>query len=461
MRAKTKPSSRTDFKAVRSRLNNLLLGLMIGFLCVASALVFWSQVRGSAILGRDDNPRLIEAELRIKRGRILDADNNVLAETVGTPGDFVRRYPIGSSGAAIGYYSLRHGTSGIEDSFDTLLRGDTDDFWTNFWQYDFLHQIQEGRDLRLTLDTSLQIAANELIGDQKGAAILFSIPDMTILAMVSQPSFEADLLDQQFDELIEAEDAPLLNRVTQGQYQPGLVLQPFILAGALEASLLTLEEEAAGGTDLVRVNDTILNCMREVTEPITWAEVMQNGCPGGMIKLAEFYDEENLSGLFEDFGLLSAPDFPLETDILEEAVINDRQLALIGQDTLAVNPLQVAIALASLANGGATVTPKLLLASQNSEGEWLPFDHNATTKKIVLPQTAEAILGVLPVQDGVIEHNMVVLSGPEGSTNSWYLGLAPAGAPRYGVVVVVEDSEENASSKQIGNTLLTELLQEQ
>ncbi|MBL1131234.1 MAG: hypothetical protein HND44_22615, partial [Chloroflexi bacterium] len=56
--------------------------------------------------------------------------------------------------------------------------------------------------------------------------------------------------------------------------------------------------------------------------------------------------------------------------------------------------------------------------------------------------------------DGRIEFSDRVLSGPDGSTNSWYVGLAPAGSPRYLVVVVLEGGTAVQEAAPIGRALL-------
>ena len=173
----------TDIQAVKSRMRFLHLGIMIGFVLVALAMIYWSVIQGPEVLQRNDNPRLIEAELRLKRGRILDVNNQVLAETVGPLDDLRRIYLTDSSGPAVGYYSIRHGTAGIEAGFDNILRGETGEYWDNFWSDKFLHQNREGQDVRLTIDARWQRAANSLLGDRRGAILLFSLPDMNVRAM--------------------------------------------------------------------------------------------------------------------------------------------------------------------------------------------------------------------------------------------------------------------------------------
>jgi cell division protein FtsI/penicillin-binding protein 2 len=64
----------------------------------------------------------------------------------------------------------------------------------------------------------------------------------------------------------------------------------------------------------------------------------------------------------------------------------------------------------------------------------------------------------MSINNGTIEHAVLVLSGPSGSTNSWYLGLAPAGAPRYAVVVILEENDEIQAAEEIGRLILNEVL---
>ena len=58
--------------------------MLIGFLIVVLAVTFWGSVRVNFLAGREDNPRTIEQELRVKRGRILDANEVVLAQNEGS-----------------------------------------------------------------------------------------------------------------------------------------------------------------------------------------------------------------------------------------------------------------------------------------------------------------------------------------------------------------------------------------
>lgn len=446
-------SLKTDIAAVKSRLMIFQLMTMAGFVLVAMALIYWSIISGPGILTRDDNPRLIEEELSIQRGSILDANNVALAESVIQQDELHRTYPVEGTGPVVGYYSLRHGTSGVESSYDSWLRGEIDDFWSDFWRRT-RHQNQVGSDVQLTIDARLQEIASSLIGDEKGVVLLFSIPEAKIEAMVSSPSFDPNLLDEQFDELVADEQAPLLNRVTQGQYQPGMLLQPFIIASALDSEIISLNQPLEGADETIVVNGTTLQCKSPVNIQASWLEILKSQCPAAMTQLAGKLGEEGLSEVFSKFGFTVAPDLEIETEAGEGLAISDVQLAAIGQDNLSVSPLQVGLALATLANSGELPIPQLVLATKDIKGNWVPQKSQQPTTQIIGPDSARVILEAFTRQNEIAEYPIMVLSGPEGTTNAWYLGLTPGDSPQYGIVVVIEDDESITNAQQIGRKML-------
>jgi len=95
------------------------------------------------------------------------------------------------------------------------------------------HRVQVGSDVRVTLDIKLQSAIIKALNGQQGAVIVFDVPSGAVLAMVSEPSYDPSKLDDNYDALRKATDSPLLNRVTQGLYQPGASLESLILAAML------------------------------------------------------------------------------------------------------------------------------------------------------------------------------------------------------------------------------------
>ncbi|MFQ5400171.1 MAG: penicillin-binding transpeptidase domain-containing protein [Anaerolineae bacterium] len=439
---------------VLPRVQQLNLLVLIAFGLVGGMLVFWSVVRAPAILSREDNPRLVEAAYRIRRGRILDRNGAVLAKTTGPPERLARRYPLTSAGPVVGYYSLKHGTTGIEERFDPILRGETNDSWAAFVQQ-LLHKPPQGRDVRLTLDASLQQAADELMAGRTGAILLFNLPRNEILALVSHPGYDPNRLDDRFEELAGDEGAPLLNRAIQGQYQPGLLLQPILLAAAVDQGLISLRDTVEKVGQPVAVNEEVTHCTTPPPERANWIDVLHHRCPGPTAALADELGISGLDQIFAGFGLTLPPTFPLTLELGEIEPIADPFLAGIGQENLTISPLQLAQALAALGTDGRVRPMQLVIEIQEEDGSWRSDTlSDDSPPRAVSAVAAHRIRAALPHHEGAAEFTVLVLSGPKGSTNAWYLGLSPATSPQVGVVIVVEESDDEDAVQEIGRQLL-------
>ncbi|MCL4869777.1 MAG: hypothetical protein KJ063_12490 [Anaerolineae bacterium] len=443
----------------RERIHRLMQAVLLAFTGVALALAYWGVARAPAILARDDNPRLVEAALRIQRGRIYDIHNVLLAETVGEGNRLTRVYPIPSIGPAVGYYSFRHGTSGIEEGLNSTLRGDSTSAW-EMNRRQLRHEVQVGRDVRLTLNATWQQQAATLMEPYQGAMVLLALPDAAIRVMVSQPGYDPNLLDQQFAELTADSRAPLLNRVTQGQYQPGMVLQPFFLAAALEQGLLQLSTPAPTLTDSVIVAGQTFACTVPDGIPQNYESALIYACPAPMQRLSMNWSAAALEDILDQFGFTQNPILPLNTDVPFGEPVQNVPLALIGQENLTVTPLQVALALATLTNGGQSLRPQLVSGVQNETGVWQPYlpPTPSSLLPIISAGTARQIMQALPVSRGIIGHDYLVLSGPEGNMNSWYIAAAPLANPRYVLVLVLEGEEDSQVAVAVGQTLLQTIL---
>lgn len=444
---------------VQKRVQNLLLVVLIGLAAVALSLAYWGVVRAPAILARDDNPRLVETELRIRRGRILDIHNVLLAETIGTGNTLLRHYPIPEIGPSVGYYSFRHGTAGIEEGLNAILRGDSQSAW-EMNQRQMLHEDQIGFDIRLTLNANWQQQAAMLMDDHQGALVLLALPDAAIRAMVSLPGYDPNQLDEQFEALTTDERAPLLNRVTQGEYQPGLVLQPFLFAAALDQGLFQLEDPISNLTTTVRLEGYSLNCTVPPGTEADYAAALRYGCPAPTQNLSRFWTAPVLQTALTEFGFFTAPQLPFPIELPPVEPVENVFQAVIGQENLTVTPLQVALALAALAQGGELPTPHLVNAVQDETGEWQAYVPRVAgiQNGAVSAAAASQVLQAFLPQDGIAGQQYTVLSGPEGSTNSWYLGLAPLASPRYVVVVVLENEPDAEVAAAVGTALLETIM---
>lgn len=453
------------------RISHLFWVILFGFGVVALGLVYWSVIRAPDILAREDNPRLFEAELRVERGSILDRYGYELAASRWNEERQVRLYDHEALSPAVGYYSLRYGTAGIEQSLDATLRGELQavEQLTN----QLLHHPATGQDVRLTLDAAVQGNANNLMDGQSGALVLLEIvpgvspPEVRVRAMTSVPGYDPADLDSSFDALSADENAPLVNRAAQGLYQPGMMLQPFVLSGAVTRGLISLDDAVTTPDLSVPVDGHVMGCqfMPEETEsellPVaSWTEVLSWGCPAPMAQLGERMGAQTLDAIWKDFGLTTAPSLAIPTAGNLEASVEKADLAALGQDTLTVTPLQAALALAMLGSDGIMPQLRLVEAVETRDGTWEPWQLPApeAASPVVDPQHATAILQSLSEENRIAGRASVVLSAPEGGTNTWYVGAIPAEAPRYVVALVLEDSDDATLASQIGGAILESTL---
>lgn len=442
----------------RDKLLNLSKVLLGAFLIVGASLVFWGAIRADSLLARNDNPRGLEAELRIQRGAVIDRSGMTLALNEGSSNEQQRRYPLPAGGHLVGYYSLLHGTSGTEAGFDFDLRGETGDFWAEQVRQT-LHLPQTGRDVQLALDYAIQETAEEALGDKDGGALLLELPRdgenrAWIRAMASLPGYDANQLDETFEELGAAVDAPLLNRITQGQYQPGMLLQPFILASSIDAGIMQLGDLVEEAEQPVPVNGTELGCAGTPPDPATWADVLQYRCPAPMQALADRVGPGGLDVAFSAFGFDRDPILEIDTETTPGQPLADPLLAAVGQENLSVTPLQIGLAMAALAADGSLPQAQVGSAIADEQGEWQPWFVEGEIAQATAPATARALRRALPQENGVYEVSPLVLSGPQGSTNAWYVGIWPGEESDYVAVVVLEEGASEGEAAASGRAIL-------
>jgi cell division protein FtsI/penicillin-binding protein 2 len=200
---------------------------LAAFGLLIAALGYWTLIARDALIARNDNPRALIAFNRIQRGRILDRSGQVLAESSGLPGDYVRRYEL-SSALVVGYASFRYGLSGIEAAADTRLSGlASQDELSRWWRYEVLGEPQIGGDVPLTLDLDGQRAAFRALNGQPGAIVKVDTPGGEIRVMASSPAFDPAQIDEQFESFTADSNGPLISRATLGLYQADALLRRF------------------------------------------------------------------------------------------------------------------------------------------------------------------------------------------------------------------------------------------
>jgi peptidoglycan glycosyltransferase len=453
-------------------LRRTTLGLLLAFISVIASLAYWSLIGAEDILARGDNPRRVEAERAILRGLIVDRDGTVLAETqqvgqsiAGKP-VMRRRYPFPQAASVVGYYSLRFGVGGVEAAYDDTLRGAQNPLDRA------LHRIQTGADVRLTIDITLQQAITDALGRNPGAVVVVEVPSGAVRALVSLPSYDPNRLDDTYQLLRLNPFAPLLNRVTQGIYQPGGALQSIFLAQMLAAQM-PLDQPITSAAEPIPLNGLALQCAG-LKVAATLIQAFAQACPAPFVDAAMSAPGE-AQDMIAGFGLLQAPtlvDFGTvsgrsPTPLMDLRTVARARAQAAGQGDLTVTPLQMALVAATLANDGNTVTPYLVDATRApGSDEWRSRLTAPTERAVITADVAELLRDAMRAavmtgaaqaadQSGLTIYGHASYAYTGVTANSWFIGFAylPDGNAAV-VAVVLEGKRDPTLASQIGGLAL-------
>ncbi len=347
----------------------LAASLLAGLFAIVLAAGWWSLWRGPDLLSRNDNPRRTVNDRFVKRGSILDQNSVVLVETTGQIGEYTRTIEYPALSAIIGYTQPVYGQASLEAALDPILRGiQGNSFFSVFWNQLVYGQPPPGLDVRLSLSLPLQKKTDELLSGHSGSAVLLNSKTGEILVMSSFPGFDANSLDQHWNELVSDPNYPLLNRATQGLYPPGTALAPFLLAVSDQTTTLPQPESLHAYAQ----NDISLQCSDSLSRPFSWGDLASKGCPNALISLSRNTSTETLINLYKKLGFYNNPDIILPTSPSSAVPTQtpDHDMLVLGQANLIISPLQMALAAAAFDNGGKVPIPQLLTGIKPGNGTW-------------------------------------------------------------------------------------------
>jgi peptidoglycan glycosyltransferase len=358
----------------------------------------------------------------------------------------------------VGYYSINLGTGGIEDAYDAYIRGDdADGPALQRLTDDLLHRHPAGVTVTLSLDLDLQRAAGAALDDRAGAVALLDARNGDVLAMVSEPTYDPNTLEVDWPELVRAPNTPMLNRAAQGLYPPGPIFQTITLAAAIEEGLAEPSSVFTDPLGVILTVDPPLSCPHDPpAERYTLAEAFIWPCSVEYARLGIEMGGERLADYATRLGVGRPLDLPIELStgqLLERGVWSDLLAGrtAMGQGEVLVTPLEMALATATIANDGVRPVPRLALAvggaARAPAGE---------PQRVLNERTARMVRDVLSDayragRQGTALAGSDNVAGWAGSTDSgrpgapphaWFIGYAPADAPRYAAAVIVEYGQD-------------------
>ncbi len=380
------------------------------------------------------------------------------------------------------------GQMGVEAAFEKLLRGE---WGGQLVEVDGAGRMlsllgekpsKPGNDVALTLDVELQKAAQEALGDRKGAIVAINPKNGAILAMVSRPDFDPNIFSDRIAPAtwrkIQNEDHPFVNRALRGfppastfkiitttaglesgKFSPDTVLQTYAAINIGGMSFGDWNHAGFGPLGFVGglkwSSDTFFYQIgRGVGGPtlIEWARKYGFGEKTG-IELAP----EEASGLVAD-----------ETWKRKRMripwTVGDTVNMSIGQGFLQATPLQLAVMFSVPANGGYRVKPHLLKNDEDSQ-EWRESLNLKPSTVRILRQ------GLRAVVDGgtgaaLNDPTIPPAAGKSGTAEArpgdphvWFGGFAPYDNPEIVVVAFGEHQGANGGGGKIAAPMVLQVME--
>lgn len=445
--------------------------MLIMFLALFAAATVIQVAQADSLASDSRNTRTLYDSFRAQRGPIM-AGETVLAQSVPVDDDFrfLRQYTNPLVYAPVtGFFTLNQGLSGIELSENSYLTGSNSSQFLEQLNSILTGRPTQGAAVTLTIRPDVQQAAWDALGNYQGSIVVTEVATGKILAMVSKPSFDPNLLaGHNFEAVIEYYNGldndpaqPLINRPIGALNPPGSTFKLVTAAALLESGLYTPESTVENrarlplpGTDVEIRNSDGKTC--GPGDQVTLFTAVSLSCN---VPLAEFgmaLGYKPIVDMAKKFGFNQTFDVPMTSarsyipQVMDEP---QTALAAFGQFDVRATPLQVALVSAAIANGGVEMYPTLIESITASD---LRPISSFTPREYSRPISAETAAQLTAMMQASVSNGAATSAsidnvsvagktgtaenGPDEPYTLWFTGFAPADSePKYAITVVVEN----------------------
>lgn len=444
------------------------IALMVLFSALFLQLNRLQVFQANALAHDSRNTRAVVLDFSKQRGQILAADGTVLAQSVPTPDvyKYLRQYSNpGLYADVTGFFSFTFGTDGAERQFNSRLQGKT----VPIRSITDIVQARPGTaNVNLTIQPSVQQAAAQALGTQKGAVVALDPRTGAILALYSYPTFDPGLLAQHdqaqvrntWTQYQDDPAKPLLPRAYRERYAPGSTFKVVTASAAVAQApeLVTKTYPTQPDLALPQTTRKLSNFAGEVCGG-QMPQLLKVSCNTGFAQVGLDLGAQKLSGQATNFGFDTRPPIDLPAAAVSNfpaPTVFARNLpalaySAIGQQDVSASPLQMALVAASIGNGGIEMTPHLLSRVTDDQSRVIETYQPQVWKQPLDPRQAaqvrDMMVGVVTGGTGTgAAISGVQVAGKTGTAqttpgraHAWFISFAPAQSPRVAVAVIVEN----------------------
>ena len=395
------------------------------------------------------------------------------------------------------------GVSGVEKQYNTVLMG------KNGFRRALVNShgkevgrldetpAEPGKQLKLTVDLDLQIAAEQAIEGKNGAIVAMDPHTGEILAMVSRPTFDPNdfavkISRDEWDKLINDPDKPLLNKAIQAQLAPGSTFKILMAtAGWQEGIAQTLHVNCTGGATFYgrRFGCWVKTGHGGVDLP----KAIYQSCDVFFYTLAEKLGIDRIAKYAASFGLGQKTGIDLPNEVSgvmpseEWKIRNFKQKWFagetisvgIGQGAVAITPVQLMRAVGAISMDGRMVVPHVINptnlppgfveTTHYSEVKQVPIDPTGWTtitdamSRVLLPEgtAPSAHIPGIDIAGKTGSAQIVSLAlrakhenSKDFAQNGWFVGFTPRRNPDIIVCVLFEGGEHGKLAARLATQVI-------
>lgn len=471
--------------ALGKRLTATMIFMSLLFVALVANLTWLMVINAENIQQMPGNGHTLAKQAEAERGTISTYDGVVLAQSVEEDGHFKRVYPAGDLAShVVGYASEQYGTSGIEAAYNETLQGNQG-FAT--WS-DALNMLagagNPGNDVTLTINSQIQQACQDALEGNVGACIAMAPKTGAVLGMASAPTYDAADFEQLLKDASSnsSDSSALFNRATQALYAPGSTFKIVTLTAAIESGVATIDSIYNSPSSIDIGNADVTNARDIAYGDITLARAMEVSSNTVFGQVGDELGADRLVAAADSFGFDGNPSFTLP--LAKSLMPNPSEMTTwetawaacgepVGEHDSPAGPqatvLEMALAGCAIANNGTIMTPYLVDGIYNANGERSFSPTPAVFKQATSAQTAQEVREVMK---GVVTNGTgypAAIEGVEvagktgtaergdGTTNMWFVGMAPADDPQIVVAIVIEKGENSIAAYKAKDVLETSL----
>jgi peptidoglycan glycosyltransferase len=486
---------------VNRQVTRLAIAALVLLIALIVGATYWQTWAVAGLQDRQDNAIQKVVQFQVKRGLIYASDGRtVLAanrvKKAGGKTFYFRRYPQrGLFAAAVGYSTITRSQAGLEKSENDYLTGSNTNLST------VLDKLRggtvKGNNLVLSVSARAQRVATNALAGRCGAVVALEPATGRVLAFVSSPSYDPNLVEKHFAQLLKPPtackgSAPLFNRATDGLFTPGSTFKVITAAAALDTGAFRSDSTFYDPGYCEEYGQRVSNAGDPEIGPETFGNVtlfvgLQHSINSVFCNIGKRIGAGTILRYAKRFGFYSVP--PLETPLNErapsglyekhdlfdpkkpETQVDPGRLAF-GQERLLATPLQMAMVAATVANSGVVMRPHLLDRIESPAGKTIVSYKPEQLGRAIKAQTAAALtpMMVASVTGGTgtsAQISGISVAGktgtaevdrPCGPNQVWFIAFAPRENPRVAVAVTVECS--SGTGGEVAGPIAKQVMQE-